>query len=139
MEKVDKAINKLLSNNVTIKFYMLVLSWKVRFLTMWIVELLSQKVVQGVGTEKYKSWRRYWIHCSSHARDVKARYSASEEDREIVVCFLDFQVTKEVPKKTQYPETESQVLTHVAQSELENTIILRGVRFIQKVISRSMF
>jgi len=37
-----------------------------------------------------------------------------------VVCFLDFQATKEVPKKTQYPETERRVVAHVAQSESEN-------------------
>ena len=43
------------------------------------------------------------------------RYSASEEDRETKVCFLDFQATKEVPKKTQYLEIECQVVVHVAQ------------------------
>jgi len=49
--------------------------------------------------------------------DFNARYSALEEDRETVVCFLDFQTTKEVPKKTQYLETKLQVVAHVAQSE----------------------
>jgi len=38
-----------------------------------------------------------------------------------VVCFLDFQVTKEVPKKTEYPETKRRVVAHVAQLESENT------------------
>jgi len=37
-----------------------------------------------------------------------------------MVCFLDFQATKEVPKKTQYPEIERQVVAHVAKSESKN-------------------
>jgi len=32
-----------------------------------------------------------------------------------------------VPKKTQYPKTKRQVVTHVVQSESENTLILREV------------
>jgi len=38
-----------------------------------------------------------------------------------MVCFLDFQATKEVPKKTQYPKTKRRVVAHIAQSKLENT------------------
>jgi len=30
-----------------------------------------------------------------------------------MICFLDFQVTKEVPKKIQYLEIERQVVAHV--------------------------
>ena len=65
-------------------------------------------------------------------RDAKARYSASEEDREIVICFLDLQAIKEVPKKTQYPETERRVVAHVAQSESENAWILKEVLDLYK-------
>jgi len=64
----------------------------------------------------------------------------SEEDREIVVFFLDFQATKEVPKKIQYPETERLVVAQVAQSKSKKCLnFKRGVGLIQKAISKSMF
>ena len=132
MEKVNKTINKLLSNNVAIKFYMLGSLMKSGSLGNVNSRIVVTKGSVRRGNTKCKSWKRYWIHCSSHAKDAKAWYSASEEDREIVVCFLNFQATKDVPKKTQYPEIEHRVVAHVTQLESENVWILKEVLDLYK-------
>ena len=46
-----------------------------------------------------------------------ALYSASAEDRDTVLCFLDFQEISESPTKTQNPIVERLVSGHVPQSE----------------------
>jgi len=106
MKKVDKVINKLLSNNVTIKFYMIGTLMKSEILGYVNSEIVVTKGSVGSGNRKMQILKKVLNHCSSHVRDAKARYSTLEEDRETMVCFLDFQVTKEVPKKIQYLETE---------------------------------
>lgn len=49
--------------------------------------------------------------------DPRARYSASVELREMVVCFFDFHDIKASPKKIQKPVTERRVSKQPAQSE----------------------
>jgi len=48
---------------------------------------------------------------------AKARYSASEDDLETVLCFLVFQDIKESPRKMQKPVVEWRVVIQEAQSE----------------------
>lgn len=50
-------------------------------------------------------------------REAKAGYSASDEDLETVVCFLDFQEIKDVPLRMEKPETKRRVVAQEAQSE----------------------
>lgn len=56
----------------------------------------------------------------SDALAAMARYSASEEDRDTVLCFLDFHEIGELPKRTTYPVIECRVSGQEAQSESEN-------------------
>lgn len=46
-----------------------------------------------------------------------ARYSASDEERETVDCFLDFQEIGDLPKRRMYPVTERRVSIQEPQSE----------------------
>lgn len=48
---------------------------------------------------------------------MQAHYSASEEDRETVVCFLERHETKDEPRNMQNPVMERRVVKHEAQSE----------------------
>ena len=48
---------------------------------------------------------------------AKEQYSASDEDLEMVGCFLLFQEINEEPKKKQKPYMECLVSGHVPQSE----------------------
>jgi len=48
---------------------------------------------------------------------ARARYLASGEERETVVCFLDFQEIREVPRSMQRPVVDRLVIGHEAQSE----------------------
>ena len=82
-----------------------------------MAELLSQKINEDELVLKPKSVRRYLNHTSSLVTAAIARYSASVEDFETMVCFLDFHEIKESPKKTQKPVTERLVSIHPAQSE----------------------
>ena len=52
--------------------------------------------------------------------DAIALYSASAKERATLVCFLDFQETRESPRKTQNPVTDFLESWHEAQSALEN-------------------
>jgi len=57
--------------------------------------------------------------------DAIALYSASAEDLDTVVCFLDFQEIKELSRKTQYPVTDLLESTQPAQSESQNAFICK--------------
>jgi hypothetical protein len=48
-----------------------------------------------------------------------ALYSASEEDFEMVCCFLAFHEIRDEPKKKQYPDIDLLVSKHPAQSASE--------------------
>ena len=54
-----------------------------------------------------------------------ARYSASAEERDTMVCFLAFQETNEWPKKIQKPVTERRVSEQVPQSASEKALSWR--------------
>jgi len=49
-----------------------------------------------------------------------------------MVCFLYFQATKEVPKKTQYPETEHRVSGTCCPIRIKKWLILREVLDLYK-------
>ena len=55
---------------------------------------------------------------------ASARYSASAEEQEIVVYFLDFKKTKQSQRKIQNPDANLRVSGHVAQSASENVVSL---------------
>lgn len=65
-------------------------------------------------------------HTISQVALAIERYSASADDRETVCCFLDFQDTKEEPRKTQKPDVDLQVSGQVAQSESDKKLSLRS-------------
>ena len=48
-----------------------------------------------------------------------ARYFASDDDLETVLCFLDRQLTGELPRSKRYPVTDLRVLRQATQSESE--------------------
>ena len=52
-------------------------------------------------------------------------YFASEEDLEIVVCFLDFHEIGELPSKKRYPVTDLLESGHDAQLESEKACKVR--------------
>ena len=54
---------------------------------------------------------------SSLLAKAMARYSASTDDLETVVCFFVFQAIGAVPSVIKYPEMECLVMGHEAQSE----------------------
>jgi hypothetical protein len=64
-------------------------------------------------------------HITLQQVDAIALYSASAEDRETVVCFLDFQEIKELSRKTQKPVTERLESKQPAQSESQNALSCR--------------
>ncbi len=60
---------------------------------------------------------------TSHTAEAIALYSASAEDLDTVVCFLDLHDTREFPKKMQYPVVDLRVSGHPAQSESEKALM----------------
>lgn len=50
-----------------------------------------------------KTFSKEIVQTSSQLVWAKAQYSTSAEEREMVGCLLDFQLTKELPMKTQKP------------------------------------
>lgn len=77
-----------------------------------------------VGADKLiqKSFKSWHIQTNSLEVATKVLYSASTEERAIVDCFLDFQETKESPKKTEKPVIDFLVLAQEAQSMLESAL-----------------
>lgn len=63
------------------------------------------------------------IQTNSQVVTARARYSASAEEREVVVCFLDLQDTRESPRKMHKPVTYRQVFGQDAQSASEKALI----------------
>lgn len=72
-----------------------------------MAELLSQKINDEEEGVKPKSCRRCLSHISSLVRTTMARYSASVEDPDTFICFLDFHEIKESPRKTRILFDES--------------------------------
>lgn len=64
-------------------------------------------------------------HQTSQVVDARAQYFASEEDLEIVACFLDFHDIRACPRKMQKPITDLLVSTHAPQSESEKAFSCR--------------
>ncbi|KAJ0890595.1 hypothetical protein HanRHA438_Chr09g0425581 [Helianthus annuus] len=79
--------------------------------------VLSQNSLTGRSTCIPSSCKKFLIHITSQAAAHINLNSASAEDLDTVACFLLFQGTKDLPKKTQNPVTDFLVLTHFAQSE----------------------
>ena len=55
---------------------------------------------------------------TSHTAEAIVLYSASVEDLDTVVCFLDLHDTREFPKKMQYPVVDLHVSGHPASQNL---------------------
>ena len=66
---------------------------------MWRAAWLSQKRTEALGWGMQKSWKRDKSQVSSQVAIDIAQYSASAEEWETTICFLDLQETKESPKK----------------------------------------
>lgn len=84
----------------------LVRSWKTGLVARWIAESLSQNITASVGTVTCKSLRSWIMHKTSLVVVANARYSASVEERDMVICFLVFQEIRASPWKTQKPVTD---------------------------------
>lgn len=54
-----------------------------------------------------------------------ARYSASVDDLETLLCFLDFHEISEFPRKMQYPVTDRLVVRQPPQSESQKAFKMR--------------
>lgn len=96
--------------------------WKMRLVAMWMVALLSQNNKQCEGELTCKSFSSWCNHMISDVLAAKARYSASVEDRDTMLCFFAFHDTKACITK-EYAETccgFPRVKAWYAQSALEN-------------------
>lgn len=58
--------------------------------------------------------------------EASARYSASEEERDTVVCFLERQEMRDAPRKMQKPVTDLRVKEQEAQSESLKALSCNG-------------
>nr|GMC66577.1 CTTNBP2 N-terminal-like protein [Ipomoea batatas] len=64
----------------------------------------------------------YVIHWTSQTVAARARYSASEDERDTVICFFDLHDMRDDPRKMQKPVIDLRVSLQAAQSESENTL-----------------
>lgn len=96
---------------------LLVLSWKMGFLVRCMAAWLSQYTRAGCECWIWKSLSKTSNQTISQKVWAKARYSASANERDTVACFLDFQLIKESPIKTQKLVTDLRVSGQAAQSE----------------------
>lgn len=76
-------------------------SWNIGLVAMFIAAWLSEKRTASPGCGTRKSVNNWWSQISSLTIETRAQYSASADDRKIVVCFLAFQEIIESPRKTQ--------------------------------------
>ena len=79
----------------------LVHSWKTGLAAMCNAALLSQANKAGSLCKTPKSLKRYQSHVNSQQAPVIARYYASVEESDIVLCRFDFQEISEGPRNTQ--------------------------------------
>lgn len=97
---------------------------------------LSTPLISIESPNPLPSFIEYLILCASHRchttetsviteGEAIALYSASEEDRDTVLCFFDFHEIGEFPSRRIYPVTDLLVLGHEAQSESEKTCKVR--------------
>ncbi|MCI29457.1 putative disease resistance protein (TIR-NBS-LRR class), partial [Trifolium medium] len=78
------------------------------------LQVLGALVENGIGCYIYN------IHWSSQVAAARARYSASDEERETVNCFFVLQDMRDFPRKKHWPEMDLLVSTQPAQSASEN-------------------
>ncbi len=78
--------------------------------------LLSQYNFAGCGCEIWRSANNCFNQVISQQVEAITLYSASAEERDIVVCFFVFQDIGEFPRSIQYPVTKRRVSLHRAQS-----------------------
>ena len=104
----------------------LVRSWNTGFEAMWIAARLSEKSTALDDSSTPKSPRSCCSQINSLAAVAIARYSASADDFDTVVCFLDFQEIRDSPKKTQSPVMERRESWHVPQSASEKALSCRS-------------
>lgn len=83
------------------------------------------KTIEHFEHEIWKSERRVRSKTVSRVVDVIERYSVSAEEQETVGCFLDFQETKESPRKTQYLFIDRWLSGQEAQSESTKALIVK--------------
>ena len=94
-----------------------VYSWKNGLAEICKASLLSQCRIVGCEWETCKSLIRKRIHVILQLAVAMARYSASAEERDTVVRFLDYQEIKESPSMVQNPVVECLVIGQLPQSE----------------------
>jgi hypothetical protein len=68
---------------------------------MWRALWLSQNKTGSLQHSIYRSFNKYCSHINSQVAADKALYSASDEDLEIVDCFLAFHEISDEPRKKQ--------------------------------------
>lgn len=114
-------------------------------ISLWLSQYKTGSLVHVM----CNSFMRVINQSNSHVANDNARYSASEDDLEMVFCFFARHDIREVPRKKQYPEMDFLESIHHAQSELEkpsscnsaslrNKIPLPGLFFRYRISASSM-
>lgn len=100
-----------------------VLLWNTGLEAICNADLLSHNKAAVEAKNMCKLLSRAIIQTISHVTLAILLYSASAEEREAVVCFLDFQETRELNIKIQKPVTDLLESGKVAQSAFVNSYI----------------
>jgi hypothetical protein len=95
----------------------LVRSWYTGLAAIWRAAWLSYKSKAAKVWGIWRSWSKLSNQTISQVVEANERYSTYAEDWEMIVCFLDFQETKESPKKVHKPVTDFLVSGQPAQLE----------------------
>lgn len=117
----DVILSRMKWQSISICF---VRSWKIGLFAICIAARLSQYITAGVVQTTWKSIGNCLIQITSLTVAPRALYSASAEEREMVVWHLDFQETNNLPMKMQKPVVDFLVSMHDPQSASEKAQIL---------------
>jgi len=109
----------------------LVRSWNTGFCDIWRADWLSQWRDIGVGWDTPRLSSKALSLVNSHVVMAIDRYSASAEERETMCCFLVFQDTGELPRKTIQPVSDRRVRGQPAQSASHHPCSRRSLSLLR--------
>ena len=99
------------------------------FMEYWV----SQKTEIGNLQDSVSSPNNLSNQTNSPTTFLIALYSASADDKDIVVCFFDFQPIGLSPRNSIYPLKDSLESEHAAQSESQYAVIVQSARLVMKI------
>ena len=103
-------------------------------MAIYNADWLSQFNSTGLRLVTPSSSNKRTTQATSAAAAAMARYSASADDLETVCCFLDFQVTGELPNNNTYPVTDLRESTQDAQSASENACSFNDLQLAKEFL-----